>query len=182
MSRSSRGDVTPPPVSHEMKMKKSIKKVSWSQAVFLPPCCPYLPWLFTAVCRNGDAHPALKLFYPLPSFKYLFPLDSGTFRGKRDAAPGSVKLCFALMTQINLESFFPVFALDDECELLFCLRTVCWHHLSQCQLYSCLRQGFLLQAVVPRLPSPMALASTAVAVCSFSLFFDHSATYCLGKG
>lgn len=65
--------------------------------------------------------------------------------------------------------FLSALALDGDSKSLFCLRTGCWHLLSQCQLYSCLPQNFLSPAVVPGHPSPTVLALAAAAVCNFSL-------------
>lgn len=149
----------------KVKMKKSLKKVSCFQAGVCslpsPPSAHHLSLWDVGCCHS------IKPFLAAATF----PPDLGHV----ECSTGKSQIRLHMDDTNAPRKFLSVLALDGDSKSLFCLRTGCWHLLSQCQLYSCLSQNFLSPAMVLGHPSPKALAPAAAAVCSFSLFFDRSA-------
>lgn len=86
----------------KMKMKTSLKKVSWFQAGVYSPCPPHYQ-LLTSCLWDVQCFHSIK-----PSLAAAtFPPDLGHVSGQRDAALGRAKFGFTLMTQIHPESFSP---------------------------------------------------------------------------
>lgn len=101
-----------------------------------------------------------------------FPPDLGHVR--EGCSTGKCQIWLHIDDTNSSGKFLSALALDGDSKSLFCLRTGCWHLLSQCQLYSCLPQiSVTSRGARPPLPDSSGTGSS----CSlqFLPFFDRSA-------
>lgn len=135
--------------------------------MFAPPVLPTI----TSVYERCDASTALNL----PCSCHISP-RLGSCQWAEGCSPGKCQICLHTDDDTNpSRKFLSALALDGDSKSLFCLRTGCWHLLSECQLYSCLPQNFVTsRGARPPLPDGSGTGSSC-SLCSFSLFFDRSA-------